>query len=243
MVAVRLSTTKPDFSGLRREAERLKKLHDRAARDVTDIAIQKAHRHLQAKMRSVGLGRLDRAVGWTSAKRKAQRDKTPYGVIYAKGGDDSLAGGALEAYSRGTTIAAKHFFWGRNGPWLAITAPAAPKYVSVGGKRRRLTPGLWRRTGMDARIGELKFVQLTPSKALLVVRNVSISPKTGQAKRLGARAPRTRIVAKGNTVVFILIRVTRRARRFDKDEIIGFYARRVPDYMARTLEGYQRGAR
>ena len=242
MVAVTLSMRKADMSALRREGPRLKALHDRAAREVTDLAIQKAHRHIQAKMRSVGLGRLDRAVGWTSAKRKNQKDRTPYGVVFAKGGDESRSGGALEAYSRGATISAQHFYWGKNGPWLAITTAAAPRYISIGGRRRRLTPSLWMRAGLDQKIGKLKFIQITPNKAILVVRKVSLSPKTGQARALGKRMPRTRIVPKGNTVVFVLIRQTRRAKRFDKDEIMLFYARRIPDYMARTLAGYERGA-
>jgi hypothetical protein len=40
----------------------------------------------------------------------------------------------------------------------------------------------------------------------------------------------------------VLIKQTRRAKRFDKDEIIKFYANRMPDYMARVLAGYQSGA-
>lgn len=236
MVALRFTTSKPDFTPLRREAARLKKLHDRAALEVTDLAIQKAHKHVQAKMRSVGLGRLDRAVGWTSAKRKGQRDRTPYGVIFAKDGDESLAGGALEAYSRGTTISPK------NGNWLAVPTAAAPRLVNAGGKRRRLTPARWEAAGLNQKIGRLIFRQINSNLALLVVRRVSLSPKSGQAKALGKRAPRTRIVPQGDTVVFVLIRQTRRAKRFDKDEIIAFYARRMPDYMARTLASYDMAA-
>lgn len=236
MVAVAFKVTKPDFSALRQEGDRIKRMHDRAALEVTDLAIQKAHRHVQAKMRSVGLGKLYRAVGWTSAKRKNQRNRTPYGAIFAKDGDDSLAGGALEAYSRGTTITPQ------NGKWLAVPTAAAPRLVSAGGKRRRLTPALWASAGLNQKIGRLVFKQISAQLALLVVRKVSISPKTGQAKALGKRMPSSRIVPRGDTVVFVLIRQTRRAKRFDKDQIMQFYAGRIPDYMARTLEGYQRGA-
>jgi hypothetical protein len=236
MVRPALTVTKPDFSALRREGERIRRLHDRAALEVTDLTIQKAHRHVQAKMRSVGLGKLDKAVGWTSAKRKGQKNRTPYGVIFAKGGDESLSGGALEAYSRGTTITAK------NGTWLAYPTAAAPRLINSGGRRRRLEPGRWAEAGLNAKIGKLIFKRVDANTAVLAVRKVSISPKTGQAKALGRRAPRTRIVPKQDTVVFVLIRQTRRAKRFDKDTIIGFYANRMPDYMARTLEGYQRGA-
>lgn len=234
MVALKLTVSRPDFSGLRREGERLKLLHHRAAVETTDIVAQKAHFHLQAKMRSVDLGKLYRAVGWTSAKRKRQTGfgRTPYGAIFARDGDDSLAGGALEIYSRGGTIRPK-------GKWLAVPTVAAPRLISAGGKRRRLTPALWEAAGLNSKIGKLIFIQISSNTAVLVVRGVSLSPKTGQARRLGVRAPRTRIVPKGNTVVFVLIRQTSRAKRFDKDQIIGFYAGRMPDYMGRILAGYQ----
>lgn len=236
MVAVTFTTSKPDLSALRREGDRLKKLHERAALEVTDLTIQKAHKHIQAKMRGVGLGKLANAVGWTSAKRKGQRDRTPYGVVFAKDGDESLSGGALESYSRGAKITPK------NGSWLAVPTAAAPRLVSAGGRRRRLTPALWAAAGLNQKIGKLIFVQISSTSALLIVRGVSLSAKTGQARALGKRAPRTRIVPQGNTVVFVLIRQTSRAKRFDKDDIIQFYANRMPDYMARTLAGYQSGA-
>lgn len=242
MVAVSFKVSTPDFSALRAEGDRIQRLHKRAAFEVTDLTIQKAHKHVQAKMRSVGLGKLDRAVGWTSAKRKGQKDRTPYGVIFAKGGDESLAGGALEAYSRGATIKAQNFYWKGTGPWLAVPTKAAPRFVGAGGKRRRLTPFLWMSSGLNQKIGQLVFKQISASRALLAVRRVSLSAKTGQAKALGKRMPRTRIVPKNDTVVFILIKQTRRAKRFDKDEIVGTYAARMPDYMARSLQGYDRGA-
>lgn len=235
MVAVKLTTTKPDMSGLRREGDRIKRDVRRAGFEVTDLIAQKAHAHIQAKMRSVGLGKLNRAVGWTSAKRKGQTSGNPYGAIFAKGGDDTLAGGALEIYSRGGSI------YPQNGKWLAFPTEAVPRLVSSGGKRRRLTPALWKAAGLDQKIGKLNFIQIRANMALLVVRKVSLSAKTGQAKALGKNAPRTRIVAKGNTVVFILIRNTSRAKRFDKDEIVQFYLNRMPDYLARTLAGYQSG--
>ncbi len=234
MVAVAFTVSKPDFTGFRIERDRIARLHHKAALEVTDLAIQKAHKHIQAKMRSVGLGKLDRAIGWTSALRKGQKDRTPYGVIFAKDGDETLAGGALEAYSRGTVISPKH------GNWLAIPTKAAPRLVNAGGRRRRLTPKLWEQAGLNLSIGRLIFKQISPSLALLVVRRVSLSAKTGQAKALGKRTPRTRVMPdQRDTVVFVLIKQTARAKRFDKDEIVAFYADRMPDYMARVLAGYQ----
>lgn len=234
MVGMRFTVTKPNFSAMRGEATRIKGLLRRAALETTDLTAQKMHKHVQAKMRGVGLGKLDRAVGWTSAKRKGQRDRTPYGVIFARDGNDSLSGGALEAYSRGATIVSK------NGSWLAVPTKAAPRLVSANGKRRRLTPALWASAGLNQKIGRLIFKQISQKMALLVVRGVSLSPKTGQAKVLGPRAPRSRLVPRGDTVVFVLIKQTRRAKRFDQHQIVRLYANRMPDYMARLLAGYQR---
>lgn len=226
----------PDIkAGMRADAAKIHRDHRRAAIDVTELASKKAQAHIQAKMRSVGLGRLSNAVGQTSAKRKRQTDpgRDPYGVIFARGGDDSLAGGALEAYSQGAVIRPK------NGAWLAVPTKAAPRFVQAAGKRRRLTPALWATAGLNQKIGRLVFKQIRSDLAILTVRSVSLSPKSGQAKALGKSGrSRSRIVAKGDVVVFVLIKQTRRAKRFDKDQIINFYADRMPDYVRRTLEGY-----
>lgn len=181
-------------------------------------------------MRGVGLGKLDQAVGFTSAQRKGQRDRTPYAAIFAKGGDESRAGGALEAYSRGTTIRTI------NGEWLAYATEAVPKRIG----RRKITPALYNRSGLVGSIGKLIFRKINPNLALLVLRKVSLSPKTGQAKALGKRAPRTRIVPEKDVVAFVLIRQTRRAKRFDKDIEVSLESRRTPLYMKRWLDQYYR---
>lgn len=210
--------------------------HRRAAIAVTDEASKKAQRHVQAKMRSVGLGKLANAVGQTSTLRSRQtgQGRNPYGVLFARGGDESRAGQALESYAYGASITA------RRGKWLAYPTEAAPRFIRTGGRRRRLTPAMWETGGLDQRIGKLVFIQTSANVALLVVRGVSLSPKTGQAKALGKRAPRTRIAAKGNVPVFVLIRRTQRSQRFDHHQIMKFYADRIPDYLRRTLEGYNR---
>ena len=239
MPSINFTVRTPDVSAIRDDVRRIEKENRRAALEVTEIASKKAQRHIQAKMRSVGLGRLSNAVGQTSAKRKRQTDpnRNPYGVIFARGGDDSLAGGALDAYSNGVVIRP------RNGSWLAVPTKAAPRFVRAGGKRRRLTPALWQQAGLDAKIGKLRFKQIRSNLAILTVKNVSLSPKTGQAKALGKSGrTRTRVIAKGETVVFVLIKQTRRAKRFDKDQIVRFYADRMPDYLRRTIAGYVRGS-
>ena len=231
---IRISLSKPRFGAIRVEGQRIARDMERAALEATDLASKKAQKHIQAKMRAVGLGKLGNAVGQTSAKRKRNYPGSPYGVIFARGGDDTLAGGALEAYSQGTTIRPK------NGNWLAVPTSAIPRVATVGGRRRRLTPERYKQAGLEQKIGKLIYIPVRQNLALLVVRNVSLSPKTGQAKRLGKRKPKTRGVPESYTTVFILIKQTRRAKRFDKDQIVRFYADRLPDYMARLMSDYQR---
>lgn len=225
-----IKVTRPDFSRLRGEAKAFGRAHRLAAVDATDLAGSRAQRRVQAKMRAAGLGNLSRAVGFTSAKRKRQLDRTPYAAIYAKGGDESRAGGALEAYSRGATIRAQ------NSEWLAYATDAVPKRVG----RRKMTPKLYNSSGLVGSIGKLVFRKVKPNLALLVLRKVSLSAKTGQARALGKRAPRTRIVPEKDVVAFVLIKQTRRAKRFDKDLEVGYESRRVPDYIARILAGRYR---
>jgi hypothetical protein len=205
-----------------------------AAVIATDRASREAQQAVQAKIRGVGLGNLARAVGHTSTKIQ-RTPGDPYGVIYAKGGDESRAGGALEAYSQGATI--------RPGPghqWLAIPTNAVPKFISIGGQRRRLTPDLYLRSGLMTSIGRLEFRPLGNNEAIWVIKRVSLSPKTGRAKALGPRPNRTRVVQK-EVVAFVGRRVTRRARRYDKDGTVGFFARRVPAYMIEALAEIRRG--
>lgn len=208
-----------------------------AAQYATDRASKGAQVRVQGKIRAVGLGRLSGAVGQTSSLRKRQKPRQPYGVIYARGGDESRAGQALEAYSTGVTIRA------RNGSWLAFATAAVPRTLArkmegrLAGKRT--SPLSYRLGGMQTSIGTLVFKPIRPGLAYLVVRNVTLHPKTHRAKRAGPRAPRTRIPAK-EVIAFVLIRVTRRAKRFDKDREVRPEAARVPDYVFEYLEAAKR---
>lgn len=219
-----------------------------AAVYATDRASREAQQGVQERISSSGLGRLSRAVGQTSLARKAGAlrgpsaqvkafygTQDPYGVIYARGGDDSLAGGALESYSRGSTI--------RPGPgkvWLAFPTNAVPRFISINGRRQRLTPELYLRSSLMQTIGRLEFKPLGNDRAIWVIKKVSVSPKTGRARAQGPRRTRTRIAQK-EVIAFIGIRVTRRAQRFNKDGVVGFYARRVPAYMEEFLAEAARG--
>jgi hypothetical protein len=191
----------------------------------TDRASKDAQRAVQDRIRGVGLGRLSGAVGQTSSKREgiAGGDK-PYGAIYARGGDDSLAGGALESYTRGAVITAQ------NGQWLAIATKAVPKFLSASGRRTRTTPDLYREY-----IGPLTFKPIGQNKAVLVIDKAAVNIKTGRARAPLKRASKTSVNAK-DVVAFVLIRVTRRAQRFDKDQVIRPFAQKMPSYIEQALD-------
>lgn len=231
---LRFGVTKPSSQAWRRAAQDLSRDYQRAAIEATDIAGEKAWRTVQAQIRAAGLGKLWRAVGFTSSKRKGRKTGNPFAVIFAKGGDESLAGGALDAYSNGVTIRAKQ------RKWLAYPTDAVPRMVTAGGKRRRLTPALWESAGLSTRIGKLEFRPGNARVAYLVVKRVSLHPKTGQAKALGKRPTKSRIVAKEDVIAFVLIRATTRALRIDKDKPLRFQASRLDAYIGRLLAGYAR---
>lgn len=222
---------------VRRETIRAREIYRKNLRKAAVIATDRASREgllvLREKMRGAGLGRLGNAVGQTSTRRKGQagnRNDDPYGVWFARGGDESRAGGALEAYSRGATIMPK-----AGKRWLWFPTPAIQRRVKIGDKRFRLTPARWIGSSLEQTVGKLEFRPLGPNRAVLVVKNVTLSPKTGQAKARGKGTPRTRIPVK-EVVAFVGIPFTRRTQRFDKDQVAIAYSRRVPDYIAEALE-------
>lgn len=208
-----------------REKRRHKKALYEAARIGTHEASIGAQRKVKNKLVQVGLGGLSRAVGQTSAKKKGQKPRTPWGVIYVKGGDKSRAGQALESYSRGATITA------RRRRWLAFPTDAVPKRAG----RFKMTPERYNRGGFQTKIGKLHFVKVNEKVSLLVVRKVTLHPRTHQAKRAGKGKSRTRVPAK-QVVAFILIKVTRRAQRFNKDREVWKAARDTPDRIKFNLE-------
>jgi len=229
-------TAKPNIQPMKATtaaAEQYRKDLRAAAIYATNKASLETQRGVQERITSTGLGRLSRAVGQTStARQRNPGGNNPYGVIFAKGGDDSLAGGALESYTRGSTI--------RPGPgkvWLAFPTAAVPRLVTFAGRRQRLTPEIYMKSGLMQSIGRLEFRPIGGNRAIWVVKKVTVSPKTGRAKAAAGRT-RSRIPQK-EIVAFVGIRVTRRAQRFDKDGVAAFYAKRVPGYMAEFLNDPQ----
>lgn len=221
---VRLTVTSPDLRDLRRQGKLLERAEKRAMHKSVDRATKLGQKGVQQRIKAVGLGRLAGAVGSTSSERKQRRDdKEAWGAIFARGGPKSRAGGALEAYTNGATIR------GRNVQWLAIATKALPRRIG----RYRMTPERYKAAGSP--LGPLVFKRLSANRAILIAQgDFTVSVKTGKAKRASGRKTRTR-VPKRDVIAFVLIKETKRAKRFDQKEIVRRAASFVPKYMDEEL--------
>lgn len=230
---LRLKASRPTLGTLSQDGRRLDRALQKATHRAVDKASRAGHRRVQAKMKAAGLGKLDRAVGHTSSLKKGARGgKNAWGAIYAKGQGkaDNRAAGALEAYSQGVTIKPRATLFNMGNEWLWIPQAAIPKRI----RRFKATPALYNRSPLVATIGKLHYKRIAANKALLVIRKVTLSPKTGQAKKAGKRAPRTRIPMK-EVIAFVGIRITRRGKRFDQHQIMRLAADMVPGLTEKEL--------
>jgi hypothetical protein len=221
---LRLKASRPTLGTLRQDGRRLDRALQKATHRAVDKASKAGHKRVQARMRAAGLGKLDRAVGHSSSLKKGARGgKNAWGAIYAKGQKraDDRGAGALEAYSRGATITPRADLFGSD--WLWIPQPAIPKRI----RRFKATPALYNRSPLVASIGKLHYIRISATRAKLVVRKVTLSPKDGRAKKAGKRAPRTRIPMK-EVVAFVGIKITRRGKRSDQHQIMRLASQMVP---------------
>lgn len=202
-----------------------------AAIIMTDELSKEGQRDVQTKIRAVGLGKLGGAVGQTSMRKERQEGtgRAPYGVIFARGGDESLGGGALESYSRGSRITPI------NGNWLWIPQPSVPRFMRAGGRRRRLTPALYNASSLASTIGKLVFKPISPTKALLVIKKASVNIRTGRARAPLKRKSNLSTNEK-DVIAFVGIRVTRRAKRFDQTKVMQAKAQKGPQVMRAALD-------
>ena len=224
---LRMDVKGPPKGAIARQGVKVAAAQRKAIHNAVDRASKIGQRMVQQKMKAAGLGRLPNAVGHTSSRKKGRLDqRTAWGVIFARGGDESRAGGALEAYSRGAGIKP------RNTEWLWYETKAIPRRVG----RRRITPALYNRSGVVTSIGPHQFRRISAGRAQLFIRNVSLSPKTGRAKAMGKRKTRTRIPVK-EIVAFVGIKWTRRAKRFDQNQIMEEANKLVPVFIPEEMEG------
>lgn len=189
-----------------------------AALIATDAAARQGLRTIRQQMASAGLGRLGNALGSTS---DMERTGSVYrradgwsasGTIYVRSGSPRSRG-AIEAYTRGADIRPVR------SRWLWIPSDDIPR-VS---QRERLTPALWRRNGLDRKIGPLFQIRSDGGFPLLVARNVGVSAagaKRSVKSLTKSGRPRKGQVQKEIVVAFIGIPRTSRQARIDVRAII-----------------------
>jgi hypothetical protein len=206
----------------------------RAAARATEKAAIGARDEIRQQMRAQRLGGLANVVSFTSDLKKGRVPESAdggfdvAGFVTVRGIRSQRTLGALRAYVDNDATSIQPV----NGKWLAIATPELPRKAG----RRRLTPALYKSTGLEQKIGPLKFVPGRSGIAYLVVEDATINlARRGKARRLpkrgGARAGRARV----GFVAFILIRQTRRSRRVDPRIIAAAWSRRLPGMISREL--------
>lgn len=207
-----------------------------AAARATDAAARLARDDLRHDMRAQRLGGLSNVIGSTSDRQKGRVNTGDIslldvaGFVTVRNVKSPRTAGALKSYldNDQTTIAPVR------GRWLAIPTKEIPSKSA----RRKMTPDLYRASGLEEKIGPLEFVKSKrPGVAYLVVNDVTIRTdgKNGKARRL----PKRGVASKGrghvSVIAFILIRVTRRSRRSDPRQIAERWARRMPALLNQEL--------
>lgn len=220
---LKFDVTVPNTGAIRAAGQRFDRAEKQAVHNAVDKATRLARTRIQDKVRAVGLGRLANAVRANSSKSKRQQgNRNAWGAIYASRGDQSRGGAALIAYTQGATIR------GRNVEWLAIATRALPKRVG----RFRMTPDRYKQAGSP--LGPLQFKRISRNRAILVAKKVTVSPKTGRARPDTGARTRSR-VRQAEVVAFVLLRITKRAKRFDDKQIVRIAASQVPRFVEEEL--------
>ena len=190
-------------------------------------------------------GRLGGAIGQDSdlkqgrgVYRRADGSSSASGVVFVRGGE--RAKGAVISATEGANIAP------RNGNWLWVATPQLQRRVGIKGQKgtRRLTPALYNKSGLPARIGPLVYIAgRHAGEALLVVKDITVRQADGRNPRRlplrgGVRAGRERV---DQFVAFVGILRTSRTAYLDARAIIT----RVQNQDLNQLieEGLRRGAR
>lgn len=219
------------FSDYYRRAEQRM---ERAALIATDRARLIGLERLRTRMQAAGLGRLGNGLGSTSdlvqgrgVHRYSGGGFSASGVIYIRSGSDRTRG-ALEAYTQGAEIRPVR------SRWLWIATDEIPARAG----RKRMTPGLYRQSGLEARIGPLVFVRSVNGKPLLIVKDASVSAAgiPGRARSLTKRGKlRKGQAAKQFIVAFIGIPRTSRAARIDAMAILRSVQAELPQLYAQAM--------
>ncbi len=187
-------------------------------------------------MSAAGLGRLGQALGSTSDFRKGQVYReaggwSASGVVYVRSKSERTVG-AIEAYTRGANIRPV------KSPWLWIPTDNIQRMVGRGKDRRRLTPSLWKSSGLESRIGPLEMIESVNGYPLLVVKTGAVA-MTGKARSLrgrlkSGRAPKG-FQNRDFIVAFIGIPFTSRTARVSISRIAREVMTQLPRLYAEAL--------
>lgn len=215
---------------------------ERASLVATDRAARAAAAEIKGELR----GRLGGAITSGSDLRKGRSvhrlgaegyRASGWVVIRGKPGRQSeRTVGAIISATEGAEIRPTH------GAFLWISTDEIPRFAG----RYRMTPALYRRSGLESRIGPLVQVPgRHRGESLLIVRNVSVDRfgRRGRARRLprrgaigGSRERRDFIVA------FVGITNTARTAYVDARQIISLESSRLPEYRSAAMarDGFER---
>lgn len=215
---------------------------ERAALISSDRAAAAALRDHRAAMEAAGLGKLGNALGYGSdlkkgrgVHRRGAEGFSASGWVYIRSRSERSVG-AIVAYTEGADISPK------KSPWLWISTDEIPRRAG----RFRMTPALYRSSGLESRIGTLVQIEgRHGGEALLIVRNVTVDRfgRAGKARRLpkrgGVGPSRER---RDFIVAFVGIRRTSRSARVHPREIMSIQQARLPEYRAAAManDGFER---
>lgn len=204
---------------------------ERAAMVATDRAAKGAQTQMRLEMRGKGLGNLGNAIGMVSDQKKGRVHRigaeafSASGYIYLRSKSPRTVG-AIISYTEGADIRPV------NSRWLWIPSEDIQRLVGSGKTRQRLTPALWSKYGLDAKVGPLVYLPQKSGPPLLIVRNVGVSlaGKKNSAKALTKSGrPRKGQIQRDFIVAFIAIPRTSRTQRVDLIAIANRWAGIVPD--------------
>lgn len=204
----------------------------KAAARTADKMAFRVRDSIRAAMRAQRLGNLANAIGATSDLRKKRAglggNLDVAGFVFARI-TSSRTAGALQAYvdQDSTNISPV------NGKYMWIATSEIPRRAG----RRRMTPALYISSGLESRIGPLKFVKgKHPGEAFYVVEDATIHlERFGKARRTPRSGRASAGRARVGIVAFVGIRRTSRSRRVDPRSIAAAETRGMAQLFAEEL--------
>ncbi|WP_417615297.1 hypothetical protein [Parasphingorhabdus sp.] len=197
-------------------------VHREGRRAVSDI---------RTAMQSARLGRLGKAIDSTSDLDKGRvhrRGRSSFSVssaVHLRTRSERTIG-AIESYTAGAEISP------RRGRWLWFATDEIPKLTGSGKRKFRLTPELYRKNGLEAKIGPLVFVRSVNGSPLLVVKNATVNqggkPRSAKSRLKKGGLPKGQR-AKDFIVAFVGIPRTARAARIDVPAMMESARQRLPE--------------